>query len=684
MIRTRALVVVACVVALSSLLAWASPTLRPPRAKVPAGATPSRTAQVFTHRSHLPEDFRDRPAAELNSLCARCHAFEAGGAEEYLKPLRLCYDCHVPVPAGTPDATVDRLRSSLFRMEYEPPRSPSGELFNHSTVAHRGIRCTECHALSPSGEVQFASGLKLSNCSSMKCHSDHNPRPGDASPGVRALNAALQPSAGQPACASCHVKGSLPMPDQRTAAGRFRHVDHMRPAPGGWEKAACASCHPNVASLDQMDAENYAQFFLPESLTGSCGQCHRTTEGSGSAPLTTRLAAADTIRRGMSNFSHALHANSSDPALAQSCQTAGCHAPDPRGEPSLETLYRGCIVCHADRAVENHGAASDCNRCHSPTEEHTSGVMRKESVRRVHDPRFLTDGHLHPGITRGGPENRIDANECSACHRSPREALVREAARPFSHYWHVGEQPTTAACLACHHQLKQSQSSLNTHPLAEVGLIHPEDCGRCHIGTSFESSGETRVREVAAFSHADHLHEGARWETPEGLRRALDCSDCHAPDGQESYRTLPGAADCRMCHGHQEPRKAAISGRGSETQDRGRCVSCHQVDERLQRGHTERLQNGATVWVANRFEVERFRAEIDAQKQHHDQRGGCAVCHDMEQHQQMLIPSRVTVVSKASPHSAAVETQFVANGSRDCSQCHARQPYRRSNLNALR
>jgi hypothetical protein len=560
----------------------------------------------------------------------------------------------------------------MFRVELPAASRPRGvPTFDHTAPTHRTLKCTACHAITDRERLDFAPGTELASCAS--CHSDHTRLPTSVGEAAERLVQHLTPAEDSQRCDRCHVGGTVPRPDERSIEGAFEHRHHLPPGEAGRAAQYCDRCHPQVDELGQMNAANYASFFLPgHALTQSCGECHVTAGADAvPTPIPTERTPAGSVERGISNFDHSSHAEH-----MQGCSATGCHAPAADGEPTVFPTYTGCVACHShtEWAVENH--PGNCTSCHvdgvQADTPRADARIRSIRLERLEAVTFRLVGHQHPHVTHtqtGGAVDRTDAGECRQCHLSTKPELLRPAPRAFSHYWHLPETPTQANCLGCHGNLVSEAYARATTPIQADALVHPEDCSGCHRGSSLRPEGTPTPAEVPFFDHATHLADSVRWAAPGAVgRRALTCADCHEPtrgaDPADSYSTRTTAANCTECHGH-DPATSQFQITGSKTGSGGSggeaCDRCHRIA-------------GTGPFLSGRFQEQRFRAVLATAPQYHDQSGGCAHCHGLEDRAAAVAGD--WLVDLHNPHLSPATRGRANSGA--CLECHADHPHGRN------
>lgn len=298
----------------------------PPRLAVPVNTVTA----AFSHPRHAA---RGGAAAD----CLTCHAtVRATNSDTLPRPVaascsgchditQRCTKCHPRPPEGKFD--VDR---------HLPP-------FTHATHVTSGTTCTQCHALSSSGEMIVAGHTACTPC--------HATDFGERRPRI---------------CGSCHL-ASEPwrplvadrMPPETTDLGAT--LDHAK-HPG-----ACASCHSLTTRTTQLrpprghractGAGCHAVTGGVAPQLGACESCHQV--GLAARRTAQRLAAPWSVR---AQFDHAPHQRTAaDQPLA--CTT--CHT-DLAGA-SLEAIptpaKATCAPCH-DGTTAFKLTGTTCTRCH--------------------------------------------------------------------------------------------------------------------------------------------------------------------------------------------------------------------------------------------------------------------------------------------------------------------------------
>jgi hypothetical protein len=459
-------------------------------------------ALPFLHRYHVP---RNSPTPQD---CRRCHSFDGPGKGGYAIRAESCYECHLPGPR------VDAMLAENFQVHLGGV-ADRDQYFDHSREAHAKIHCITCHPvrhvtqkMGAEGrvveEIEFGRGHGLKACAG--CHDDHNLLVVDEERGL------------QEGCAKCHISDRIPVPDDTAPAGRFRHRDHLKQE--GSEVLAdfdpadpqqCLLCHSKATDIGWVSPDNYREMFLEQ---GACGGCHQTLgEGDeGPVPMLPRVIEDSVENRAHIDFHHEQHWRLPEVQQKGGCLAMGCHAFS-GGEP-IVPAYDGCVLCHDDRTVSNHGRRSLCSQCHGEQYPEGSATPRMAAVHRHRDGLFFLERMHHPQITTLGEDLGSGEDRCSRCHRGV-EALIRERGRPFNHWFHVADHESQEGCLRCHENILDSEDSLSLKTFAVAALSDVErsgsapknDCTSCHQGSTIAFSEPGRF-VVPSFSHRDHLRTG--------------------------------------------------------------------------------------------------------------------------------------------------------------------------------
>ena len=518
------------------------------------------TTASFRHTSHVSRLWWNRAdVPEYAQDCRGCHDYSAAPGEASLGPTgELCARCHVPPTMSFSGASA-----------IDPAREAE-RAFRH--YDHRSQECRQCHGK----EVAATAGRE---------------------PGTEVPAALPVPEPGVLFCISCHAEGEmrdslyrgLNRRDAATAPPRFLHSDHLGLPVGDLaqlsESSRCDPCHTGVQAASERSL-GQRQFDA-----GACEGCH-LGERFETEPVQRASSTAAT-------FLHSQHLGSGltrDPHSIQTARCLSCHRFDAQaGREGTFALhqrfqgdaYRGCLDCHNERRVPDHGRVGRCQQCHAIQEGSlTRLVSMLENRPRVRAPRpvpssFDFGDHSHPHITTA-QTGAVD-QDCARCHRASREELrSRLQGRRFDHGTHVpdlsGSSPAqiAAACSSCHEDVRGSDA-----PSAEAGWTSydPASCGECHLGGSAAVQVLEQERSLLAFAHRPHLKARVPREDGSG-QRFVHCLDCHEPRSPQStepagrYGLKLEVAKCSHCHGHANDPPVPIPEQLTGD-DVLRCAECH-------------------------------------------------------------------------------------------------------------
>lgn len=581
-------------------------------------------AKPFSHVGHVPVEWADK-RAETARDCRGCHDYSSSDPTRTPAPDSRCELCHAfgtMQKVGTSRVDVKSEESGAFR-HHDHLKFEAGSPLQDG--------CKTCHT-PVAGKVEDTmpmpspSGLGLCR----RCHSNAaDSKTGGAF--LDKLNARLESGA-----------------STRVEPSRFRHDEHI-PADklASADRGVCVGCHADMAWATARDIDE-KQF-----TTDTCKKCHTqqtfTTE-SISKPSGTAAT-----------FLHIKHLSAAalekNPRLAaRGC--LACHEYDAgRRDYAVQAnlrdhAYSGCITCHAERTVENHGRIETCKNCHAFEGQGTTEFSAlketrpKVEVTRADPAAFTIGAQSHPFISTGKNENQLAS--CAECH------VARIPARPsniptspFSHATHLPKDVATLTpssvetlCTRCHDTIKETvrpgdlQGSKVEQDSKLAYVFDIASCTQCHAtkDVTAQLAPDTRPRFVPNFSHYDHL----RRKYAEA-KRDLTCVDCHVAarnGGEVSIQLQPDAAACTKCHDH-----AQFSARTAHFDQRmvDSCKDCHR---------TGIPGNGVAVPVA-RLHLKK----IDGW-QEHDGRGDCNDCHLDPSHQPPQASFTTTGSTIAGVHAA--------------------------------
>lgn len=618
---------------------------------------------AFDHQDHVSVHWSSRAAVEKKLAlrngeqprdCRGCHDYRAGvPAKELAHPADRCGRCHDPdgFQAQTLGLTVDRSRARV-----DPAREKE-RLFRHADHLVRRssgepIDCAECHYQDTGTRTKPAWAIRLPS----------------------------ENREGRAYCVTCHDQSSsevresfnrgLTREAEREAGTQaeavFTHAAHLSPqALAGGEPQACLTCHTALGASSP-GALSEVQF-----ETTACSSCHvgTTFEASRVAPSGDPLLRSSPTR---GVFSHAQHTgaprgSANVPATAaerlgrEGC--LACHAFEstPSRADGVRSFalkpflagadgkgsFQGCVQCHTDVVVPDHGNVDACARCHAiePGSLSTRGAMADNRPRvllaRVDAASFTFERQSHAFISRGREKDAPES--CKQCHRARLPAQPsRLIDKPFRHATHVAlaggkdAASTEASCRKCHAEVAGSKD------LAALGATYDASaCVECHGDTPPTTKSATNPSQPPRtsglrFDHAAHV--GKR----NGDSGVLGCASCHvaetAAGGELEIVLAKKVAECSLCHAHP-PKAEATRNRFSKSTVES-CARCHVAGV---------PDKGREV------QVERARVVRASGFQRHEGDQPCSSCH---QRIEQPFPAVPAVPAGATPPSSSIAFQL--------------------------
>jgi hypothetical protein len=485
-------------------------------------------------------------------------------------------------------------------------------LFAYDYMMHDNDFCSGCHIFVPSGQafVRPDTGTYLlvnkveGAHDSLSCHACH---PFEIKAQTRELlywiadrPDQVPPHAKVPreVCEQCHVQGAAKETWQRVASTAGHRV-HLESDSSALRDVQCLTCHARTAHRFQPADTTCAQQgchltddirirlgrmaarFQPENLDPNeeqlyCNSCHQFTaeaqfvsldsasstlrpgEGQcfGCHEMRTLLAEFDPARdphAGGCGMCHNPHTDVKPADALKSCADAQCHA-DWRVVPfhvgaAHRRVAQRCETCHQPHATRVD--ASDCTGCHRSVRE-GGGRLRPPMPFDTTEALRPTSTLVEPGRSRGrGDAPPDDPPAAAASPASPADTFSHQRHRPI-------------ACLTCHTTTSRTSALTFERPRG-CQICHHQgparsDCSACHeSGELAEPLPATmlvtvprhpaRPREVS-FEHEEHAD--------------LACTKCHT-----TPVTLAPAAEvasCATCHeDHHAPRRD--------------CATCHRTGQ---------------------------------------------------------------------------------------------------------
>ncbi len=532
----------------------------------------------FAHERHVSPSWSSADAkqsktkrdGEVPRDCRGCHDYRKDvPLAELAKPTDRCERCHDPDGYWkTNDQTVNRDKARV------DPKHEATRLFKHAShlVSAEGkpIDCAECHYEDagtkdmPAWRIKLPSDNAENKSYCTKCHNNAKPAEqwsAEERSSRKAFNAGLTAEAAKRA-KSAGARAPLV----------FSHAAHLDPKElAGENPAKCQVCH---TSLQNSKPESLAE---TQFDTNACEICHTGMEFTSSAKREdgTKLTVSSPTA---GVFSHAQHLaggapkNSATKPIGDSGCLA-CHlfesiATRPEGvrtfmlKPFLQPgngkgAFQGCVVCHTEIKIQNHGNTDECAQCHiveagSMTQ---NGAMKSnrplDSVTRVDAASFTFEVQSHKFISKGQTEDAPQS--CAECHKAKLELQPsRIKNRVFDHATHLPRDiatlsaaAKTAACEKCHADVA------NSGTLKDIQQIYAADaCIECHGKTGAIPTLEKTPRDqLYRFDHKKHV--GA--QAVDG--HTVSCADCHLTEGPDQAAKIVLAAkvaECTLCHGHSD------------------------------------------------------------------------------------------------------------------------------------
>ncbi len=480
-------------------------------------------------------------------------------------------------------------------------------------MMHDNDFCKGCHIFVPSGQafVRPDTGTYLlvntveGGHDSLSCHACH---PFEIKAQTKELfywiadrPEEVPPHAKVPRtiCEQCHVQGDAKETWQRVASTAGHRI-HLESDSAALRDVACLSCHARSAHRFQPADTTCAQQgchltddvrirlgrmasrFQPENLDPNeellyCNSCHQFTAeaqfvtldsaSSTLSPGEGQCLACHEMRALLAEFDPARDPHAGDcgnchdphtdvkPADAlKSCADAQCHA-DWRAVPfhvgaAHRKAAQRCETCHQPHAARVD--ASDCTGCHRSIRE-GGGRLRPPLPFDTTEALRPTSGLILPGRSRG----KGDAPPPT----DPPEVAATRAASPADTFSH--KQHNRIACLTCHTTTSRT-SPLTFEPPRGCQICHHQrpatsDCSTCH------QSGELAAALPVTVQVAVPRHPLRPREVPFDHERhgEVACVRCHTmPVSLEPAAEVTGCAACHQDH-HAVGRE---------------CASCHRTD----------------------------------------------------------------------------------------------------------
>ena len=545
--------------------------------------------------------------------CSTCHTFAY--AVQISNGQTACVDCHTNMTSGSGHRSV--------HWASPPLADASGPRYSYwlGSVGTAPTRdCAMCHTSNlvdeHMGLVDPATGYpvffprKDSAGNALGCDSCH----ASADDGVQQAIANNLSS-----CESCHdVHG----PIQIVHGSTF--VDDP--------EVPCGDCH----SADLAVEHNGTYSVTTPSgvkLVG-CDVCHSYFEGERGAEVQAAISVTNDVRCSACHADYHQDTQAHKATSTASLACAECHGTVADGALDVTALHAGsaagaCMVCHSSPVT---GKTAECASCHA-----SEGTDYHKNLPGAH-----TDGAFDPSCASCHAADLPTEHEkflgryseyastCALCHRN---------ADPSRIDWSTA----SASCASCHevhgdideiHQAPDSQGCVDCHETADVRELH---------GLS--------AAESCAYCHAPGL----------AVPATAACVNCHASEGTDYHKNLPGAhtdgafdPSCASCHAADLPTEhEKFLGRYSEYAST--CALCHRNADASRIDWTT-----ATASCASCHEVH---GDIDEIHQAPASQG-CVDCHETADVRELhgLSPAE----SCGYCHNSVVDT----SGTAACVNCH--------------
>ncbi len=543
------------------------------------------SARRFTHRTHVSPYWYGTAAhprdAEYARDCRGCHDYSEKPPRD---PRASCAACHFDQALdGSIDAQGSRWKVRVEQGQQAPAANSPGKEGEYRHQDHLALACRECHApTDTTEEMHLPDAASTGLC--MRCHDATAPAVLE-----KVVSDAVKPEPIDANGLQARLMTRLNSSPALKAEGRgpFQHGDHLS-GPELASSARCTECHSDVPSSSAVDLRSHE--FAPIA----CGKCHIASD----AEMVRIVVAADTAPTAATSqtaltFEHRDHLRSSPSTeLSRNCTDSGahdlstneclaCHEHAPGGGSrefpvrSDRKGYVGCITCHdVERfKTKDHGHWDGCVGCH----DFGDGPMKSNRVSAQvvralpGSVKFVMPPTPHPGLSDRTSQT------CAECHKAAiPTAKSTTSSQRFDHAQHVARNPTPESCDACHRTRTESTAVVEANRSAPSDTFDVNACEACHPGARIDTLSLKGIapRDVAAFSHAQHMQRAKDPRSPDQLVR---CTTCHAIDEPKPGRligTIEAAANCTMCHEH-DAAHAKWTGniQGAEVES---CARCHE------------------------------------------------------------------------------------------------------------
>jgi len=369
----------------------------------------------------------------------------------------------------------------------------------------------------------------------------------------------------------------------------------------------CLMCHSDKTLTGQINGKTIHVFVDQKILQGSvhkdvdCISCHADLEGT-DFPHKENVAKAQCIpchEEAQELFSEGIHGKSyeSGDKLAPTCQT--CHGShgiikvkDPNSAVAPIKIPFLCGSCHREGApVQVQRKIPEDHILENYSESmHGDGLLKKglgvaATCASCHSPhRILPHSDPRSTIAR----NNI-ATTCTKCHMQI-EQVHRKIIK--GKLWEL-KPHALPVCIDCHppHKIQQPVYGNN---------VANQDCLNCHGRTNLKSKDgrsmfvdvlnlEGSAHSKIACSQCHNTVNPAHVRPCEGITSQVDCSICHATEGDQYRESThgqlfakndPNAPTCEECHGsHHVLRTKNPLSPTFHTNIPNLCGKCHRKGE---------------------------------------------------------------------------------------------------------
>lgn len=444
---------------------------------------------------------------------------------------------------------------------------------NAHDSAHKGQRCTDCHANRLEENVrQWTYSLwsktkttphgKFDKTTCKKCHTNGNSESWHMARSLGHAKHVLK-SEDPLECFDCHAwKEHRSDPDPATCGKCHDDIKvfGQHRLEGRKEKISCTSCHNYLAKVGGG----------AQTPSHDCRRCHGGVAKSERSQRFAEVIEAKGIPPSQ------IHGN------LKACSL--CHSPHEE-DPKKRSKGAECSRCHVkipgeyhhekqpekfncDSCHEAHGEREDlrkgCHKCHEQQAKQTKTVAarhdRCSECHKAHEFKATFAGcrecHADQVTMLAGWKSETHA-ECTNCHK------------PHS----TREEDTT--CAKCHKKPGHEHKSCTTCHDAHQSKTEVKTCGSCHERQAHAAArAPAKHRAGACFTcHQPHAMAGT----------GAVCKKCHAKESQSvvaaridkhtrcssCHQTHAFSADVEVCRScHQNPTTGAHT---------GKCNDCHQA-----------------------------------------------------------------------------------------------------------